>query len=217
VMTIEVWDSDLLGRGDFLGQITYKGKELYNVFHGLDSWTSLKPLSTDHSAESKGDFKIQGRVKLNGYIMYSRDMNETQRKKELNVVGLSSKSAEEAEAQSDEKFQECEVRVLSGRNLLGKFTHPHMSTVNPFVSVFFNGEEVGRTGVVDNSPDPEWDEEIFTVRVPENDLQNCLLLVEIHHMSSSGKGEFLGCCEITSVALVNLLAGMSYKRQVLKI
>ena len=167
-------------------------------------------------------------MKIQGWKMFASNMNESQVLSELDVQVVDTDLAVDAVMETE--FHSCELRVLCARGLAlkasvggaggaaagggGGGSTAVKAGMNPFVIVSFNEEEIGRTGIVSNSSSPEWQEEVFDIRAPSGDeLETCVLQIEVFDMGMFGKGALLGRVDITGKNLSTLLASTKYKRQ----
>jgi hypothetical protein len=118
-----------------------------------------------------------------------------------------SKEGEMEEEVDKRIYHDTELVILGARDLgLEK------ASVDPFCIIYFNGEEVGRSAIKRRTGSPEWEDELFTVKVPgEGELAACNLVVEVWTMPKLGKGELLGVCTISGKALVTLLSSPRMK------
>jgi hypothetical protein len=66
-----------------------------------------------------------------------------------------------------------------------------MGLSDPFVVLYLNGVEFGRTTVKDNTSRPYWEDEAFEIPVYERLGVPCLTLA-VYDMDSDGVGDFLG-------------------------
>jgi len=217
-LVLDVWDQDMMGRGDFLGRIFLTGDNLVSLFTSIpgsgmaaadgvltqDQWIDLQVNSKMSAASQE---MVQGRCKISGSAVLALNLNEEQIHQELDIVSKLQSSADDSTADDDTDqsvYHECEVMVVAARGIKLPTTREFPNT---FCVLKFNGDEIGRTGVVDSNDTPEWEEERFSIRSPGGDgLETCILVVELFHLDKQGKGELLGKVEVTGRPLVALLA-----------
>jgi Ca2+-dependent lipid-binding protein len=222
---LEVWDQDLIGRGDFLGCVILEGEDLVSLFTSnsnvvlgdmkedsltQDMWISL----VNHpKMATETQTLVQGRMKMTGTVIVAGDLTEAQMNHELDIMGqMDVAGGVEGDGMDEEEgegYHECELRVVSARDLS---LSESRAVPSSFAIVRFNNEELGRTAVLDGTENPEWEDETFTIRAPGGDrLEECNLNVEIYHVGSGGKGEFIGQAILTGKELVSLIAATRFK------
>lgn len=213
-LVLEVWDQDILGRGEFLGRVEYSGEELDLELRKdtTPAWINLgyNPLIK----ESLQKF-VKGRLKIVGVKIIASEMNSEQILGELNASSSIGDADANFEGESETKriYHNCELTVIKARDL-GINESWGSTTTNPFVIIYFNGDEIGRTPAVKDTLNPIWEEETFLIRAPGgDDLELSVLSIEVFDMQFTGKGNFLGCIEITGKNLMNLVASQTYKRK----
>ena len=203
-LVIEVWDTDMLGLGSFLGRIETHGKSLMeflkNPQHTVFSLENHPVLPMEQQRN------VQGRLRILGNYVKANEFDENKIKSELTVV--------DTLGDLDTDYYLCELGILACRGLYESSSVTGIST-DVFCIVYFNGEEVGRSALVMNNSDPVWSEEVFVLKVPqEEELNTNILLIEVWDISTvSGKGKFLGCVELSGKALITLLCNGKYYRQ----
>jgi Ca2+-dependent lipid-binding protein len=74
---------------------------------------------------------------------------------------------------------------------------------DPFCIVKWQGREVGRTKVIDTTLDPDWEDEVFELTLPE-DPTAVELVVEVWDMDKLGMGDFLGQAMLSCGELLRL-------------
>jgi Ca2+-dependent lipid-binding protein len=160
-LTLEVWDMDQVGVGDFLGQVTLTRKQL-KVFSEGEVGFDLKPKPDMEASAAK---LVKGTL----YVSYSK------------IKGRGRQAVEKFD--SVLKLQILEAHGLAKADLFGKS--------DPFCIVKWNGNEAGRTKVIQKTLDPIWDNELFDVGLT-GELAQGQLEIEVWDMDASGMGDFLG-------------------------
>ena len=76
-----------------------------------------------------------------------------------------------------------------------RFLHWFGAASSPFVIIFWDGKEVGRTYPIDSTQNPVWHDECFEIPIEFHDrcdVLNGMLSFQVWHMGASDVGEFLG-------------------------
>jgi len=163
-LTLEVWDKDLVGPGDFLGDVTLKGDDLEKVY---------KEQALDLARHGQK----QGKVVIS---LAPHDRRYTREVVELKVM---------------------KAHGLANADFMGKS--------DPFVIVKWNGKEVGRTKVKNDTLNPVWNESFF-LHIPW-DRREISVRLEVWDMDPAGTGDFLGQVEIgPEEILQNPTASINY-------
>jgi hypothetical protein len=163
---IEVFDYNLTTRGVFLGAMTLTGDELEKwVNESAFKKTSFALGTTRHMAAHLQQI-AQGMLEMR--VRYSDEGN----REGASIVKM-------------------EVKVHSARNLAKADT---FGLSDPFCIVKFNEREIGRTEVIDNDLNPEWNNERFYAYFDKDvdDMNECVLEVLCYDMDLMGRGDFLG-------------------------
>ena len=94
-----------------------------------------------------------------------------------------------------------------------------MSLTDPYAVATFNGEEVGRSTVKENTLNPRFEHQHIIFRVPAgagatNDKgEDSVLQIEMFDKNKLSADTFLGCATISGMALQNLLGFLAEKEQ----
>ena len=160
---------------------------------------------------------VQGRIKLFSNVVLAKDMSDRLCAQLLDISGAS-ETEDVGEAIDEFDYIECELGILLAKNLFleAAVGLPDIKPeeMNPFVAVYFNGEEIGKTAVISGTSNPTWEDELMTVRIKGGGgVETCELHIEVMDMGETNKGHHLGSCYIRGKQLAALLAGIKVKKQ----
>ena len=208
-LVLEVWDEDFFGRGVFHGMIDMSRFSLeQEILATKAKWHPLVPNSTLTEQQQKF---VGGSIKVTGSKLIAKEMNTAQMLEQLDTAKVTTQSSDEVV--DDNEYHMCELKVICARDLMSNKNWKSALT-NPYVVVSFNGEELGRTGAVNDSLDPTWDDEIFTIRAPEvAALEGCVLALDLYSLNTSGDDNPMGRVTLTGKGLVNFIFGHQLKKQ----
>ena len=163
---IEVFDYNLTTRGVFLGAMVLTGE-------ALEKWVN-------ESAFKKTSFVLGTTQHMALHMQHIAQ----------GMLEMRVRYSDEGDREGD-SIVKMEVKVHSARNLAKADT---FGLSDPFCIVKFNEREIGRTEVVDNDLNPEWNNERFYAYFDKDvdDMNECVLEVLCYDMDLMGRGDFLG-------------------------
>ena len=239
VLEVEVWDSDLISGGALLGKLVLTFEQVRVMFTGAGAGAGVGGVNQGESAwlalgAGAGFFTgtgVQpGKILLRGFTVSAAELTPALMQAELGAAsklldamdgwgavagggGGRPVSAEEGKSDvvsiNGPLFYDCEVNIAAARDVsaLESNSVPALCAV-----VFFNGGEVGRTGVAEPGGAPNWDSESFAFRAPGTGgdvhsllLEDSVLMIQLWDMRDSGgkgmQGEYV-CCVLCAVCCV---------------
>ena len=208
-LRVEVWSQGKVRSPDdedgvndkFLGQVTLVGKDLKRMpmyYYPFD----LKPRTT--SSDPREAMFVQGTI---GVGLELEEM-------EVEMPVVYDDVDEGAEANRGKSRMsgfggESITELLSGAKLLmhvveawGLAKADTFGKSDPMCIIKWGGEEVGRTKAIDNTMEPVWDDEKFTL-VYGKVGSTPILDVECYDMDMMGPGDFLGMVSLEGKELLN--------------
>ncbi|CAE7486903.1 Rasa4, partial [Symbiodinium microadriaticum] len=176
-LSVEVWDWNASGNSVFLGCVELKGPELASFMDVKDMKRQSFTLTTTKKMSKNSQKLVKG-----------------------SIVFLLSPMPSEKEAFMG---RDIELEISAARSLQKA---DRFGLADPYCVVRWNHKVAGKTNVVKNSLNPLWRNEIFQIRTRGTDsLKMCLLYIEIWDQTMNGKGNFLGCFELTGQDLEQLV------------
>lgn len=205
LFVIEIWNVGMMQRSSCVGTVMFTILELNTLFSSSKG-SPWKGLINPHYTGT-----ALGRLKIIGEQIIVNKLDAESISKLFPVPVEDEELSMETIKPVD--LMDCELGVLMARDLLasGKFG----ASCDPFVTVYLNGDEIGKTAVVKDSTTPVWDDEYFSVKLPMDPsvIESTVLQIEIWNMTRTGRGEFLGCAEITGKSLKTLMMSPKLKKE----
>jgi len=201
VLHLEVWDYDLIGKGNFLGVATITGPVLVELFTHIDE---ERCLFFDLEAHPKMDPSlqkfVQGKVEL---CLHRPDDSKSSLAKAMNL-----KWDSERDPLAGPPF--LSVQIMSGSDL--PVTNRVTGKCNALCVVKWGEDEAGSTPAV-NSTNPIWKQEeaSFSLPVPQYaEADDIKLVISVYDqdMLLGRRGEFLGCIFLSFRSLLRLYQGV---------
>ena len=202
-----------------------RSKPTASMWYGIDQRIPVDPLEIAEQEAAgvqdpeKFTTRIGGRLRYSGYLLRVSQIGPADAEKLFRQQLLRATGEEKAPGQGDDDesemvdrrvYHECELTIMAGRDLYSLVDDS--ARIDPFVIVYFNGEEIGRTGYKKKNRSPKWSDEVFIVKAPGGgELSTSSLVLEVWSVPSSAKGEMLGSVNITGKALVSFLCSPSMK------
>ena len=203
-LKVEIWVNEAMDRSMCVGSVKYTGSALAKIFiPGMgEHWNELKKVGSSTSQEElKCMIRLVGTVVSvdttdletlgTMYPLYDDETNLLEEEMKINLV-------------------ECHFGIIKARDLaLTGFAN----SCEPVCTVFLNGDEIGRTGVATPGQEPEFGD-MFKLQLPEDKdhLELYNLTVEVWNSTSFGRGEFLGCTELTGKRLSSFIMSSKIKK-----
>ena len=222
-LAVEVHDYDKIGGNDFLGRATLDVVALAHGVRDSGGSTGHEDLSEhvlplEPREESSANASVKGEVVVGialtrkaletvyvaaggvdgvGGIDDAKEETNTERETK-NVAAdetcIAAQEGKSADVSSSMQRYQVLVGTVIVRGASGLAKSDMFGKSDPYAIVTLDGEEVGRTEVVQKSLSPEWQNGEFEIHFPPVDSLKSLgiVCVEIHDKDKVGKDEFLG-------------------------
>jgi len=215
-LKVEVWDSDLISGGALVGKLVLTFEQVRVMFTGVggvnqgeSAWLSLDAGSS--GGILKGTGAQAGKILLRGFTVSAAELTPALMQAELDAAsklidamdgssagagggggrpGSATEGNSEVLSANSPFFYDCEVHIAAARDV----SAPESNSVPALCAViFFNGGEVGRTGVAEPGGAPIWDSETFAIRAPGTRgdvhsllLEDSVLMIQLWDIGDSG-------------------------------
>jgi Ca2+-dependent lipid-binding protein len=203
-ITLEMWSSEILGRGEFLGCVVIDMKELLYISNDDNflskknkniltrGWYSMQKTIGLPEIKQKN---VQGNIHINCKVISHDSYLNNSPSAEVSLQWPVPPSPIPG---SQIGLPIVNIKVLSCSNLIvppsSSWVKLSSSTCDPFCIIYCNGLEVGMTNVCPNTTNPVWrGSEPISLKLPENvDKQEFWINIEVYNMQGLERGEFLG-------------------------
>lgn len=198
-VSIEVWSTLALARGEFLGLVNLTIADLLELSVNCKSVKESDRVKLNFRLQKiptlpeNGQTHIQGSLRLHAKHFGAVDMKE-----------LGAAAAAETRVQwpvraplvpgTTHGLPSFEITILSITDLVVPTKSRSTVIPDPFCLVFFNGQEVGTTPVCSSTVNPVWkNPESISIKIPENvESESYWVTIKVYNMLSLDRGEFLG-------------------------
>jgi hypothetical protein len=176
VITFEVFDHDVVGSHDFLGQAQLRGDVLRTFLKSDEILTSFTLKNEQGSEVTKGDLTLK---------LISLQIEEVAR-----IEGVADRFVLSVRLVGATRLRAADVSGAS----------------DPYAVVTFAGEKVGKTKVAKKTLNPRWDQTFRVLVDPDiPKLASSSLVFEIHDHDLLGGHDFLGIVDLSGMKLLQFL------------
>ncbi|GMI45359.1 hypothetical protein TrCOL_g8772 [Triparma columacea] len=180
---IEVWDYDIVGDGEFLGQVTFGGDYYMHLAPGLKSYVLERKDGLPPSEQTC----VQGHLKCHIYLD-AGDFGNL-------VDGV-----------DNDGVKQVSVHISGAYNLAKADGFGRSS--DPYAILKWGGEVIGKTEVISNNLHPKWKQSEFKLTLLDKDIGGGItdnekeMVLEVWDHDSIGSGTFLGGVKVEKDAYI---------------
>lgn len=219
-LEVYLWGRNARGKSDVIGSALVTASTLIESTSGSKA-TVVIPFTRKILTKEE----CVGLLTIHCSPVRAESLNEAQLMEEVSVGSTTTSENVDDIPIAERKYYSSELSVLCARELIPSIDSSGKSA-NSYVSVLFNGVELGKTGIIYDSCNPVWSEEYFTIRIPADDeIETSCLLLDVYHFieegehADNGNGAestddvLIGRVEIFGSSILNLLASHTIKKK----
>ena len=189
VLRIDMFDYDRMSKNDFLGQVTFSPLQLIRVLGLSDGDAKAFRLAPKKSRGAVG-IKVRARSRPRRAVLVAKRH-------------LHPRCASQVYKDKQGHHEFYVVQIANCRDL--ERADP-FSLSDPYCRVYFNEDAIGKTKVVNDCLDPDFENAFFFVEIDANTppLSRCVLKVEVYDWDQVGEHDLLGEVRVLLCVLVSL-------------